>query len=210
MATAKRNRPSPAGKPRTVRAGSRRRSTRTAGQGGIAALAIALLLGALGVVRSGLGRGGPAGAGERAAATADARTTDAGRSSSSSAEESLLGAMNRARVDHQRAALTESAPLARAARAHSVDLRDTSRCSHDGSDGSSLEDRLAAVNAKLRAYGEVVACGSASAGAAVRQWLDSSAHRDILLGRSYRTVGVGVALGAIPADGRWTAVLGTP
>lgn len=201
MATARRPRPSPSGKPRTARAGSGRPSRRTAGQGGIAALALALLLGALGIARTGIGQGGPDDAGERAAAR---------RSPSSAAEDALFEAINRARADHRLAALTESSPLARAARAHSADLRDTSRCSHDGSDGSSLEDRLAAVDAKLRSYGEVVACGSASAGAAIRQWLGSSAHRAIVLGRSYRTAGVGVALGASAADGRWTAVLGTP
>lgn len=126
------------------------------------------------------------------------------------AEEALFAAMNRARKAKRLPALRVSAPLARAARAHSEDLRATSRCSHEGSDGSSLQDRLAAVGIVLARYGEVVACGSASAKAAVEQWLDSDAHRDILLGRSYKTVGVGVALGAEGSDARWTAVLGAP
>lgn len=185
-------------------------------------MAIALLLGALGLARSGLGTkgfgtdgfgtNGPSEAGVRSTVTANANApaTDAGASPSSAAEEALFGAINRARADHRLAALVDSAPLGRAARAHSADLRATSRCSHDGSDGSSLEDRLAAVDANLQRYGEVVACGSASAAAAVEQWLASIAHRDILLGRGFRTVGVGVALGANAADGRWTAVLGTP
>ncbi|MEO8082924.1 MAG: CAP domain-containing protein [Ardenticatenales bacterium] len=183
-------------------------------------MAIALLLGAYGLARSGFGTNGfgtngfgtngPSETGVRSTVTADARATDAGTGQPSAAEEALFGAINRARTDRGLAALAESAPLGRAARAHSADLKATSRCSHDGSDGSSLEDRLAAVEVNLQRYGEVVACGSASADAAVEQWLASSAHRDILLGRGFRTVGVGVALGANAADGRWTAVLGTP
>ena len=65
------------------------------------------------------------------------------------AEEALFAAMNRARKAKRLPALRVSAPLARAARAHSEDLRATSRCSHEGSDGSSLQDRLAAVGIVL-------------------------------------------------------------
>ncbi len=134
----------------------------------------------------------------------------AGDVRTNAAEEALFAAINRARKTKRLPALRISAPLAHAARAHSADLRATSRCSHEGSDGSSLQDRLAAVGVVPARYGEVVACGSASAKAAVEQWLDSDAHRDILLGRAFKSVGVGVALGAEVSDARWTAVLGAP
>lgn len=126
------------------------------------------------------------------------------------AEAALGAAIDRARRDHGVPALRASAPLDLAARGHSVDLRDSGRCSHDGSDGSSLADRLARLDITLQRYGEVVACGAASADAAVEQWLDSRAHRAIVLGATYRSVGVGVALGASAAGSRWTAVLGVP
>ena len=83
-------------------------------------------------------------------------------------------------------------------------------CSHDGSDGSSLESRLKAAGVEASAYAETVACGSGSADEAVRQWLDSKAHRPIILGKAYRRLGVGVAVSADGADTRWTADLGTP
>lgn len=220
-------------KKRPAAAGGGRRGTkRTRDQGGTAALVIALVLVALWLSEPEWDGYDPSDSGQDGGVTSEVWPSDAddaiidgdGRTEVESgewseadddeereAEGALFAAINRVRSTEGLPALRASTPLARAAQAHSADLRATSRCSHDGSDGSSLEDRLAIAAADVRWYGEIIACGSVSAEAAVEQWLDSDAHQDILLGRDYESVGVGVALGANgAADARWTAVLGTP
>jgi uncharacterized protein YkwD len=64
---------------------------------------------------------------------------------------------------------------------------------------------LQAAGYRGRFAGEVLAWGQgrdASPRAAVRSWLHSPPHRRVLLGRSYRDVGVGVALGSPFGGGR--------
>jgi uncharacterized protein YkwD len=71
--------------------------------------------------------------------------------------------------------------------------------SHVGPGGATLGARLRAAGYRGRAAGEVLAWGQgrhATPRAAVRSWLHSPPHRRVLLGRSYRDVGVGVALGS--------------
>ena len=70
--------------------------------------------------------------------------------------------------------------------------------SHVGPGGTTLQERLHAAGYRGRSAGEVLAWGQgryASPRAAVRSWLRSPPHRRVLLGRNYRAVGVGVALG---------------
>ncbi len=70
--------------------------------------------------------------------------------------------------------------------------------SHVGPGGATLDARLRAAGYRGRSAGEVLAWGQgryASPRAAVRSWLHSPPHRRVLLGRHYRDVGVGVALG---------------
>ena len=70
--------------------------------------------------------------------------------------------------------------------------------SHTTPAGTTLGARLRAAGYRGRSAGEVLAWGEgryASPRAAVRSWLHSPPHRRVLLGRSYRDVGVGVALG---------------
>ena len=71
--------------------------------------------------------------------------------------------------------------------------------SHVSPGGSTLQDRLRVAGYRGRAAGEVLAWGQgrlASPRSAVRSWLRSPPHRRVLLGRDYRDVGVGVALGS--------------
>ena len=71
--------------------------------------------------------------------------------------------------------------------------------SHVGPGGATLGARLRAAGYRGRSAGEVLAWGQgrlASPRAAVRSWLHSPPHRRVLLGRTYRDVGVGVALGS--------------
>ena len=71
--------------------------------------------------------------------------------------------------------------------------------SHVSPGGSTLGDRLRASGYGGRRAGEVLAWGQgrlATPRAAVRSWLHSPPHRRVLLGRNYRHIGVGVALGS--------------
>ncbi len=71
--------------------------------------------------------------------------------------------------------------------------------SHVGPGGSTLHARLRASGYRGRAAGEVLAWGEgrlATPRAAVRSWLHSPPHRRVLLGRNYRDVGAGIALGS--------------
>src|SRR5688500_16834912 len=71
--------------------------------------------------------------------------------------------------------------------------------SHVSPGGSTLGDRLRASAYGGRRAGEVRAWGQgrlATPRAAVRSWLHSPPHRRVLLGRNYRHIGVGVALGS--------------
>ena len=182
-------------------------------QGGLAALAIALLVGAAGLARQRTASDQETLAPSRPIAVAPTPVptgSSGGARTLSAMERDLAAAINAARNDAGLPMLTMDRQLTAAATGHSEDLLAHQACSHDGSDGSSLESRLKAAGVEASAYAETVACGSGSADEAVRQWLDSKAHRPIILGKAYRRLGVGVAVSADGAYTRWTADLGTP
>jgi uncharacterized protein YkwD len=80
--------------------------------------------------------------------------------------------------------------------------------SHVTPAGTTLDDRLRTAGYRGRAVGEVLAWGQgrlATPRAAVRSWLHSAPHRQVLLGRRYRHIGVGVALGSPFGGGRGRA-----
>ena len=101
-------------------------------------------------------------------------------------ERAILRAMNNVRSQHGLSRLRVDAALARAADAHSATMLRTGVFSH----GS--------VHARLRRYtnkrkvGETLAWMSRCNGRkVVRMWLNSAAHRRILLSSKFRNVGVG-------------------
>jgi len=91
--------------------------------------------------------------------------------------------------------------------------------SHTSPGGGTLLDRLRAAGYGGRrvAAGEALAWAQgrrATPRAIVRAWMDSPPHRAVLLGRGYRDVGIGVALGsphgsAMGASATYTADFGT-
>jgi uncharacterized protein YkwD len=101
-------------------------------------------------------------------------------------ERAILRAMNKVRAQNGLSSLRVDSALARAADAHSATMLRTGVFSH----GS--------VNARLRRYtkkhrvGETLAwmsrCNSRKV---VQMWLNSAAHRHILLSPKFRNVGVG-------------------
>jgi uncharacterized protein YkwD len=106
--------------------------------------------------------------------------------------------INRVRRRHGLAPVSAHAPLTRMARRFARTMVAHRFFSHVGPGGANLSARRRAAGYRGRALGEVLAWGEgryASPRAAVRSWLRSTPHRRVVLGRGYRDVGVGVALG---------------
>jgi uncharacterized protein YkwD len=113
--------------------------------------------------------------------------------------------VNHARASNGMRALHNDARLARAARNHARDMARRHYFAHQRLGGRSLTGRARAAGWRGSALGEAIAygCGSpATAAWTVRAWLDSPGHRAILLSRTYRRVGIGLAKRAPVACGR--------
>lgn len=117
----------------------------------------------------------------------------------SSDEQGLIEAVNVKRGELGLAPVTLRGDLVCAARAHSLDLVVSGDCSHDGSDGSTPDSRVAACDG-LDWDGEIVACGQRTPTSAVAAWMRSSTHRDVIVDPDLRTIGVAMR------DNYWTAV----
>ena len=114
-------------------------------------------------------------------------------------EASLLSAINRARARHGAPPLRIGPALQRAARSHSNTILRTGNFTH-----GDWYSRLRRHGARGRTLGETIAWGVGSDGTAraiVRMWLGSPPHRETLLRRGFRYVGVGVAAGSFSGFG---------
>jgi uncharacterized protein YkwD len=103
--------------------------------------------------------------------------------------------------------LRRDADLAQAAREHSADMVRHDFFSHTSPGGETLKDRVREAGYGKPGQGwragENLGWGTqdrASPNALVDAWLESSAHRRILLSSDYREIGVGVATGAPNKD----------
>jgi uncharacterized protein YkwD len=119
----------------------------------------------------------------------------------SEAADAIACLINVERTKRGMRAVTRDADLGQAARRHSADMVRHGFFSHVGSGGTTLGDRLRAAgygrNAGWHA-GEALGWGTgslATPNAVVDEWLDSPAHRHILLDSGYRELGVGVTAG---------------
>ncbi len=104
-------------------------------------------------------------------------------------------------------ALASSGVLNGAAAQHSADQAGRDRMGHDGSDGSSVGDRVAANGGGFSTWGENVAYGYGSASAVIDGWMGSSGHRANMLNPAFTQVGVAYAESA-GGTLYWTMVLG--
>lgn len=120
--------------------------------------------------------------------------------------------LDNARKAHGLPNLRASAALGRAARAHSHEMVAGRFFSDRGRRGSSLAERILASGAVRAlaasranhpiALGENIAYASGSYATpeeVVRSWMRSSAHRELIIDRSFTRAGVGIALGT-PAE----------
>jgi uncharacterized protein YkwD len=115
--------------------------------------------------------------------------------------------LNGIRVDHGLAPLASNPHLVTAATAYAQDLIAGSYFSHTGRDGSTVFDRVKAAGyippGAGWSLGENLAWGTGSYSTpqgAVDAWMHSPGHRDNILRRDYREVGIGVVIG-VPDDG---------
>lgn len=100
--------------------------------------------------------------------------------------------------------------LTQAARGHSHDMADHDFVSHEGSDGSWPEERMRRAGYEPLAWGEVVFAGTDDAEAVLQGWLESPAHRAILLSETLEDFGIGYARNlASTYVHYWTVDLGT-
>jgi uncharacterized protein YkwD len=109
-------------------------------------------------------------------------------------ETGLLLRMNRVRADHGLAPLTVDRRLVKAARGHSADMVRTKTFAH-GAFGQRAEREGVTTGFLGETLGWAAPINGATA-RIVEMWLRSPEHRVVLLGRAYRTVGIGISIGA--------------
>lgn len=126
----------------------------------------------------------------------------------------LLGLINQQRVSQGLGELAWQNQLASAAREHSLDMACNGFFSHTGSDGSSPFDRIQRQGYSFSYAGETIYGGSGgynSPQAALDAWMNSPAHRDILLSPTYSQAGIGYEYDAGSLyGGYFTAVFTAP
>ena len=112
-----------------------------------------------------------------------------------SQEESLLAAINQARVARGAPPLRIGTKLQRAAEAHSQAMARSGSFTH-----GNWYRRLRRSGVRARTLGETIAWGVGTDGtgqAIVGMWLASPPHRATMLARGFRRVGIGVAVGTM-------------
>jgi uncharacterized protein YkwD len=114
-------------------------------------------------------------------------------------EQQLVKYVNQERVAKNLPKLKVHAALVSSARTHAADMGAQKFFQHDSLDGSSFADRMIAAGYDREGYdswraGENIAWGSGLYSApslVVAMWMDSPAHRAIILNKSFKEIGVG-------------------
>lgn len=135
-----------------------------------------------------------------------------GRNAAQSEEEKLLGLINDFRAQNGQPALSRNDALDSAALNHSRDMANRGFFSHNTPEGGTPDQRIAAAGYNFSWWGENIyksAPGDASAQSAFTSWVNSTGHRDNMLGSNFTHIGIGRANAA---DGRtyWTNTFGKP
>jgi hypothetical protein len=123
--------------------------------------------------------------------------------------QTLIDLINQARAEVGRAALTVSADLTEAARAHSLDMACNNFMKHSGSDGSWTGDRISDAGYQNPYYLEILAIGLPQD--AMNQWRIEKADWSAVLNSRVTEIGVGYVFSKFSAyGGYWTVVMGGP
>jgi uncharacterized protein YkwD len=106
--------------------------------------------------------------------------------------QSVLAAVNAARLQKGCGPLKLNAKLTAAARAHAKAMAEKNFFSHTGKDGSKFGARIKRQGYSYRAAAENIAAGQSSAGAVVKSWMGSSGHRRNILNCGMKETGIAV------------------
>jgi uncharacterized protein YkwD len=107
--------------------------------------------------------------------------------------------------------LSLSGALNTVATAHAVDMAVHGYFDHTGLDGSDAGTRMERAGYRWSAWGENIAAGQSTAGAAVQGWFDSPGHCVNFMSGDFTNVGFGLAdLPGSPYGTYWVAALGRP
>jgi uncharacterized protein YkwD len=104
----------------------------------------------------------------------------------------LIAAHNKERAERKLPPLVAEPRLTAAARAHAADQAGHKKMTHEGSDGSTLVDRVKRRGYTYLKVGENVAEGQTSVASVMDAWMNSPHHRENILG-DFTEVGVGRA-----------------
>jgi uncharacterized protein YkwD len=130
--------------------------------------------------------------------------------SSSSYLNEIANLINNARAQAGLPALAINAQLSAAAQGHSIDMACHGFIGHNGSDGSSVHERVVAAGYNP-SYSEEIIYGSGYPQTAFDWWMSDQIHRDAILNPNVVEMGVGYAYVAATAHGGYyTVVFGSP
>lgn len=101
--------------------------------------------------------------------------------------------------------LAQSPALQAVAQAHADDLARTGTFSHQGSNGSTLTDRIAASRYNACAFAENIARGTPDIRTTVSEWMNSPGHRENILNAQLTQFGFAEGPGSI-----WVLVMARP
>jgi uncharacterized protein YkwD len=139
---------------------------------------------------------------------------DSPSSMEASFESKVLKLINIERAKNGLHKLSMQTRLLKAAKGHSKDMANKNYFSHSGLNGSSFIDRINATGYKWSAAGENIYAGNGtfnSPQSCVNAWMNSPAHRAILLSADYTQIGIGYAFNKNSTyGGYYTADFGKP
>jgi uncharacterized protein YkwD len=128
---------------------------------------------------------------------------------SSAMQKELLSHLNAERKANGLPSLKLSGKLDKAAQNHACDNAKRKSISHTSSDGGTLKTRLRRAGYAFRTAAENTGRGFGTGARAVQWWMNSPKHRDNILLRNAREVGVGIAVSAAPDSKlHWIIVVG--
>lgn len=107
----------------------------------------------------------------------------------------LVAAHNKIRAEHDLRPLTVNPKLEAAAQGHAKDMAEHEELSHEGSNGSTMAQRIERQGYAYEQIGENIAYGQQSVEAVMQSWMNSKRHRENILG-DFTELGVAVATSA--------------
>jgi uncharacterized protein YkwD len=129
-------------------------------------------------------------------------------------ESQTAALLNQQRNQNGLASLAMNSALTSSARGHSIDMVTHNLAQHNGSDGSTPQQRMKAAGYGGSWWGEIIYWGGGSYGTpsqAVTWWMNDPPHKDVILGTHYTDFGVGyVSCSTFSYGGFFTVDFGGP